>query len=110
MRSSYSNIFVSLTDVNNKLIICCTSGSSGIRKTKRLKCAPQALGAILDKMSVYFFRYKIRFVEVIIRDSIAPPTEALLYELRRHKIVVVCLKERRGLAHNGPRPRKLRRT
>jgi len=110
MKTSYSNIFVSLTDMDDKLIVCCTSGSSGVRKNKRMKCAPQAVGAILDKLSVYFFRYRIRFVEVIIADNIGASTYALLYELRRHGVVVVCLKDRRVLAHNGPRPRKLRRT
>jgi len=36
-KKTYTNIFITLTDMDNKVVICKTSGSSDIYKNKRKK-------------------------------------------------------------------------
>ena len=59
IRRSYSNIFLTITDMQNNVLKCITSGSSGIIGNKRKKRAPTAIEAIVRKCLPVFARYRL---------------------------------------------------
>lgn len=59
IRRTYSNIFVTLTDLNANVIVCKSSGSSGIIRSKRRKKAPQALENIVNALMPYLKLYEL---------------------------------------------------
>lgn len=109
LRCSLSNIFVSVIDKFGRLIICHTSGSSGVAGSKRRKTAPYAIEKIVSSIYPHFVTHKIKMVDLILKNKIRSPAYFLGRELTRHGIFVSSVKQRKSLAHNGCRPRKLRR-
>ncbi len=59
LRRTYTNIFITLTDLDNKVIVCKTSGMSGITKSKRRKTTPQAVESIMKALHSYIKLYNI---------------------------------------------------
>lgn len=109
LKTSLTNLFVSLTDADYKLIICHSSGSSGLKVTSRRKKAPQAIESIIRKMHSYFIAHKIKEVELIINRRITKVVHYLIRELGIRGIRIACLRRRRIVAHNGVRRHKLPR-
>lgn len=109
LKRSYTNIFVTLADLNNKVIICKTSGSSGITGSKRRKKAPQAVETILASLQPFLKLYKITKVELILKMRITQIFHLLVKELSYYSIEVLGFFFRRRIAFNGVRGRKLRR-
>jgi ribosomal protein S11 len=110
IKSTYSNIFITLTDISDKVIICCTSGSSGLKGSKHRKKAPQAVETIMKKIYPFLSLHRIKLIEVIVKSRINSSIYILVKELLYYGLTIVSFKERKTLAHNGTRPRKLRRT
>jgi len=67
LRKSFSNIFVTFTDMNNKVVACKTSGNSGIVDTKRRKKNPQALEIIVKELMKVVKLYRIQFFSIIFK-------------------------------------------
>jgi len=109
IRKTHSNIFVTITDLKDKVLKCVTSGSSGILGSKRKKKAPMALESIVRKCLPVFERYRIRKVKVVLKTRISVLFYTLLKELKFHGISLFGVTVRRKVAFNGVRKRKLRR-
>lgn len=109
LRRTFSNIFLTLTDLKNKVIICKTSGSSGIKGSKRRKKVPYALEVILKVMSSFFKLHKINAVQIVLKMRVNAFLYAVLRELSHYNITVVRFTVRRSIAFNGTKGRKLRR-
>lgn len=62
LRKTFSNIFVTLTDLRHRTIVCKTSGSSGIIGSKRRKRVPYALESIVKALVIYFKLYSITHI------------------------------------------------
>lgn len=109
LRIRISNIFVSFLDKRNRLLSSTSSGSAGIDNSKRKKIAPQAMLPISYKVSnsfifnhvfaysLYFFTFSVYhvyfFVRGLSRRGITP------------KKFFYCM----SVAHNGTRPKRIRR-
>jgi len=109
LNRSYTNIFITLTDYRNKVIICRTSGSSGIKGSKRRKRVPQAIEAIMKKLSVHLKLYKITKILIILKMRMNIYFRYLLKELTYYNITIAGYCVRRPKAFNGVKGRKLRR-
>jgi ribosomal protein S11 len=109
IKRTYSNIFITLTDLNNKVIICKTSGSSDKIYNKRKKKVPQAVDKIIFNIKNYFNLYNIKYIHIIIKMKIKSHIYNLLSKLNIYGIDVLSIKSRKKLAHNGIKGRKLRR-
>ena len=64
----------------------------------------------MKKMYPYFSFHKIKFVNVILKNRVNASVYYLVKELRYYGLSIISFRERKGVAHNGTRPRKLRRT
>ena len=109
LKFTYSNIIISLTDYKDKLIACHTSGSSGVVGTRRRKTAPQAIEIIVKKLFPYFILFKIKTVELILRQRVNSATHYLIKELSYYGLRISALRRRTIIAHNGVRGRKIPR-
>jgi ribosomal protein S11 len=67
LKRTFSNIFLTLTDINKRVIVCKTSGNSGVLGTKRKKRSVFALQNIVEAMKSYFELHKINKVKIISR-------------------------------------------
>jgi len=109
LKHSFTNIKVSLTDNNNKLIRCHTSGSSGVAGTSRRKTAPQAIELIVKKLYPFFVKRKIKAIELVLTRKVSQAAHYLVRELAYYGIRIAIIRRRRICAHNGVRRRKLPR-
>jgi ribosomal protein S11 len=109
LRKTFTNIFVTFTDMDNKVIICKTSGNSGIKDSKRRKKAPQALETIVKYLIKYLTLYKIKYVYLVFKMRLNRYTYTLIKELSFYGIQILGFKINRPIAFNGVRARKLRR-
>lgn len=109
LRKVHSNIFITVTDLDYKVIICKTSGSSGILNLKRKKRAPYAIEAIAKTLNPYFKSYNIRRVYIILKMRIRAHLYILLRELAFYGIEVVGIKSRRKVSFTAVKGKKIRR-
>jgi len=105
----WSNIYLTLCDVTNKVICCKTAGSSGITGSKRKKKVPQAVEVIVRELYPILKLYKITNVHLIVRMRINIYYHTLVKELTYYGIDIRNLVVHRKFAFNGSRGRKLRR-
>jgi ribosomal protein S11 len=109
LKTTFTNVMISLTDEHNKLIACHTSGSSGVVGTSRRKKAPQAVQTIIKKLYPYFVQKNINNVELVLTRRVTQATHYLIRELAYLGIKVAMFRRRRICAHNGVRRRNLPR-
>jgi len=109
LRKSFSNIFLTFTDLKNKVVVCKTSGNSGIIGSKRRKRIPMALESICKSLYKVLQLYQIKSVEIILKMRKRSFFKTLLKTLSYYNIIVVGFSFRRTLALNGVKGRKLRR-
>jgi ribosomal protein S11 len=109
LNRSYTNIFITLTDLNDKVIICKTSGTSGLVGSKRRKNVPQAIENIMKNLFSYLRLYKISNIEIVLKIKINIFFHYLLKELTYYNINIIGYTVHRAIAFNGTKGRKLRR-
>jgi ribosomal protein S11 len=109
IKKTYSNIFVTLTDLNNKVIICKTSGSSDIYKNKRKKKISQAVEKIVYNINNFLKLYEIKYVEIILKMKIKSHIYILLEKLNYFGIIIMSICSLKILPHNGVKGRNERR-
>jgi len=110
IKRTYTNIFITLTDLNNKVIICKTSGSSDNSIfNKRRKKIPQAIEKIIFKINNYLKLYNITNIHLILKMRIKSHVYTLLSKLYSYGIKISSITSKRLIAHNGVKGRNLRR-
>lgn len=109
IKRTYTNIFITLTDINNKVIICKTSGSSDKVYNKRKKKIAQAVEKIIFRIKKYFKLYNIMFLHLVLKMKVKAHVYTLLNKLHIYGIKVLSIKSKKLLAHNGVKGRNLRR-
>ena len=72
IRQRFSNVFVTLTDFNHKVIVCKTSCSCCIKCNKKRKTTPQTIEAIALSLTTYFKRYNINEIRLFLKSRINP--------------------------------------
>lgn len=82
LNKSYTNIFITLADMNRRVIIGKSSGSStGIPRSKRRKTVPQAVENIFVGLSRYLKLYDITKVIIILKIKMNVLFHYLIKEL-----------------------------
>lgn len=109
LRRSYTNVFITLTDLEDKVIVCKTSGMAGITGSKRRKNIPQAIENIVKVLHPYLKLYKIRNVTIVLKMRANVFFHYLQKELVYYNINILGYCMRRAVAFNGVKGRKLRR-
>lgn len=110
LRKTWSNIFLTLTDLKNKVIICKTSGNCKISDSKRRKKIAMAIETIMKYLydeSISLFN--IKNIEIILKMRVRSHLYTLIKRLKYYKINILSIISRKKMAHNGIRKRKLRR-
>ena len=67
VRIKFSNIFITLTDSNHKVIVCKTAGSAGLKGSKKRKTTTQTVESIISSLANYFKQYDIKEVKLFLR-------------------------------------------
>jgi ribosomal protein S11 len=109
IKRTYTNIFITLTDLDNKVIICKTSGSSDTILNKRRKKIPQAVEKIAAGINNYLKLYNITHIHLILKMRIKSHVYTLLSKLYSYGIIISSITSKRLIAHNGVKGRNLRR-
>ena len=109
IRRSYTNVFVTLTDLDNHVVVCKTSGSSDKIYNKRRKKIAQAVEKIAAKLNQYLKLYEITNIHLVLKMRVKAHVYTLLSKLHIYGLFILSLTSRRLLAHNGVKGRNLRR-
>jgi len=106
---SFSNIFITITDLRKNVVICKSSGSSGVGNLKKSKKSPQAIENIVNALIPYIELYKIRNLNIILKVRFSSHVILLVKELHDRGYNIIQFMTRLKVGHNGMRGRKLRR-
>jgi ribosomal protein S11 len=106
LRHTPSSFIVTLTDLKNNVIFCCTSRSMRHLKSKKQRRSPYVIEPIFLKVYEFLKLYKIKFVDLVLKMRINSHIHFLLKELNFSGIVVFKIFESYCLPHNGMRGRK----
>lgn len=110
IRRSKSNFILTMTDMRNKVIVCCTSGSSIKEQcTKKRRISPYAMEDIVTSLNIFFFKFNIKRVRLVLKMRTGMVVRFLFKELLKKGIQIFRVDERLICAHNGVRRRKLQR-
>jgi len=85
IKRSYTNIFITLTDLNNKVIMCKTAGSSIEERNKRRKKVSYTVNIIISKLQTYLEIHNIKSIILIIRLRIKSFVYNLINKLKDFK-------------------------
>jgi len=108
-KKSRSNFFITLTDINNNVIVSKSSGCVLSSNSKRRKKSPQAVEDIMRSLKPYLVIYNITHIEVILRQRINIFIHFLVKELEVYGVNILDFKLKLNHVYNGMRKRKLRR-
>lgn len=109
IRKTFSNIFITITDLNDKVIICRSSGSSDTSNNKRRKTIAQAVERIVYYIVKFLNLYNIKYLHLILKMRIKAHVFTLLTRLNYYGFEILSIISRRKIAHNGVRGKSLRR-
>jgi len=109
IRRTYTNIFITLCDMNNKVIICKTSGSSDNFSNKRRKRIAQAVEKIMIYIRKTIKLYNIMKLNVILKMKMKSHVYTLISRLKYYGLDIISFCYRRKISHNGVRGRNIRR-
>lgn len=110
LRKTWSNIFLTLTDLEDKVIICKTSGNSNISHSKRRKKIAMAIEKIMKLLyDETILLFNIRNITIILKMKVRSHLYTLIKRLKYYKINIVGIETKRRISHNGVRKKKVRR-
>lgn len=104
LRGNSSNIIVTLTDLNYKVIYCCSSGS--MEGTKKFKRSIYVLEPLFLKLLAPLRHHRVSFLDIMLRMRVGSHVFAFIKECSSHGFKVNRLLERYNLPHNGVRSRR----
>lgn len=109
LRKTFSNVFVTLTDFNNKVILCCTSGSSTYFRRKRQKTFPKIMEAIASQLVAFLKLYDVDNINIILKNIMTSHLRFLLRTLLNESIKVNAIQDRIPFVSTFLRGRRIRR-
>lgn len=109
IKRSYTNIFITLCDLNNKVIICKSSGSSIETKNKRRKKIAQTVEKIILFLKKTFKLYNINSIILILKMKVKSHIYTLINKIKYYGINIISISSKRSIAHNGVKSRNIRR-
>lgn len=109
VNKSYSNVFITLTDLRNKVIVCKSSGSCGVGTSKKSKKSPQAVENIVKALISFFELHGLKYFNIILKKRFSSHVVILVKELSDKGYKLISFLNRYKVSHNGMRGRKIRR-
>lgn len=109
IRRTWTNIFVTITDMQNQVLICKSSGMVIDSKNKRLKKAPQSLETIVLEVSKILKENNIHSVNIILKSRITQHIYTLVRELLYRNISVASFINNFSIPYGKLRERVKRR-
>lgn len=106
--ASFNNTLITVTDNDGKVVAWGSSGLSGFKGTR--KSTPFAASTSVDKVIKNAKeKFGLREVEVYIKGP-GPGRDAALRAIRAGGIRIALIADLTPIPHNGPRPKKKKRT
>jgi ribosomal protein S11 len=109
LRKSFTNIFLTLTDINKKVVFALSAGQCVEKNNRRGKVAPFVIEAMAARIIKVLQAFNIKFVTIIMRTSLRVHVRILVSKLIRERYQISSILDRRITAHNGVRARALKR-
>ena len=110
LRKTWSNIFLTLTDLKNRVIICKTSGNCKVSNSKRRKKIAMSIEKIIKHLyDESLLLFNIKNIEIILKMRVRSHLYTLIKRLKYYKINIISIISRKKIAHNGIRKKKIRR-
>lgn len=109
LKYTRSNIFITLTDFDGRLVLCRSSGSAGLLGKRSKKTTYHAILPIIRSMAEHFKVYKITGVLLYIRVLPTTHERFLIVALARLGVTIKEIVDQIAVPHNGMRSRKVRR-
>ncbi len=106
VKASYNNTLVSVTDDKGNLLAWSSAGSLGFSGPKKATpfAASKVIAAIAEKLK------KSGPVNVaVIASGVGGGRDSAIRSLANHGFNIIAIKDATPIAHNGPRPKKVRR-
>jgi small subunit ribosomal protein S11 len=104
--ATYNNTIVSVTDANGNVLGWSSSGAIGFKGAK--KSTPYAAGQVVHTLLDRLEPVGLREVDVFV-NGIGSGREAAVRAFQARGINVAKIKDVTPIAHNGARPKKMRR-
>jgi len=109
IRRTFTNVFVTLCDLNNKVIICKTSGSTDKYTNKRRKRISQAVEKIVLELKNNIKVYNIIKLHIILKMKVKSHVYTLINKLKYYGLIILNICSKRKMSHNGVRGKNIRR-
>lgn len=111
LKIKYNNMFLTLTDLNNKVIKCESAGSSLHIRNKRKKRIIFTVENMALNLNNIFKQYNIKFLNIIsfIRLRGKGHFKKLIKKLKELDILILKITSRRIIAHNGVKGKNKKR-
>jgi ribosomal protein S11 len=103
------NIFLTLTDLNKRVVYALSAGQCVEKNNRRGKVAPFVIEAMTVKIVKVLAAFKIRSLAIIMRTSLRVHVKILISKLLMERYNISSIKDRRITAHNGVRSRAAKR-
>src|SRR3989344_5361578 len=106
IQATFNNTIISVADPMGAVLFQVSAGKSGFKGPK--KSTPYAASTAVRSVMEKFQDYGIEQVDVTVRGA-GSGREAAIRALHACGLIVVSIKDRTPVPHNGPRPPKVRR-
>ena len=107
IKATFNNTIVTVTDVQGNVIAISTAGAHGFKGAK--KATPYAAQITVDKVSTDAKSHGLKTVSIKIKGA-GSQRESAMRAVFSQNFVVTSITDVSGVAHNGVRPPKRRRT
>jgi len=108
-RKSFTNIFLTLTDLRNKVIYALSAGQCAQNNNRRQKTAPFVMEAMTNKINKVLRNFRITSLEIIVKSTLRVHIRILVHRLGLANYIISAILDRRLVAHNGVRSRAPKR-
>ena len=109
LNKSFSNVFITMLDLNYKFVICKSSGVCHLGNQKKIKKSSQIIETIIDNFISIFELYDIKHFNIILKVKFTNHVVILVKELTDRGYIIKRFLNRIRVGHNGMRGRKFRR-
>lgn len=109
LRKTFTNLFFTLTDFNSGKVFYTVSTGMCTYGNKRRKLSSQTIELMVARLIFFLKLYKIRRVQVVLKNSVKSYLRTLIKEFNYHGFPIKQFVDVKKVAHNGVRGRKLRR-
>ena len=106
VNATYNNTVVTITDVSGNVIAWASAGSLGFSGPK--KATPFASSKVIAALVEKTQNTGLRDIQVIVK-GIGSGRDSAIRSLINHGYNILSIKDATPVAHNGPRPAKVRR-